>query len=141
MSRYVIDTSVAIKWFLPLKAEESHVSKALQILNHVLVGEIECYQPPHFIAEVIGVLTRLRPEQAAENLTDLLNMDFHRIETSESYATACSLSIELNHHTFDTLFHAVALETPGTIFITADENYYRKAQGLGRILLLKDYTE
>lgn len=41
MTRYVIDTSVAIKWFLPLKAEESHVSKALQILNHVLVGEIQ----------------------------------------------------------------------------------------------------
>jgi predicted nucleic acid-binding protein len=141
MSRFVIDTSVAIKWFLPLKAEENHVSKALQILNLFLVGEVECYQPPHFIAEVIGVLTRLRPEQAAENLTDLLNMDFHRVETSKSYATACSLSIALNHHTFDTLFHAVALETPGTIFITADEKYYRKAQSLGRILLLQDYRE
>ncbi len=141
MTRYVIDTSVAIKWFLPLKAEESHVEEALQILNRVLVGEIECYQPPHFITEVIGVLTRLRPEKAAENLTDLLNMDFHRVETSKSYATACSLSIELNHHTFDTLFHAVALETQGTTLITADEKYYRKAQSLGRNLLLKDYTE
>ncbi|MDO9162634.1 MAG: type II toxin-antitoxin system VapC family toxin [Methylococcaceae bacterium] len=141
MSRFVIDTSVAIKWFLPLKAEETHVSEALQILDQVLVGAIECYQPPHFIAEVIGVLTRLRPEQAAENLTDLLNMDFHRVETSKSYATACSLSIALNHHTFDTLFHAVALETPETIFITADEKYYRKAQSLGRIMLLQDYRE
>ncbi|MBS3952113.1 MAG: type II toxin-antitoxin system VapC family toxin [Methylomicrobium sp.] len=141
MTRYVIDTSVAIKWFLPLKAEERHVQEALQILDRVLVGEIECYQPPHFITEVIGVLTRLRPEKAGENLTDLLNMDFHRVETSKSYATACSLSIELNHHTFDTLFHAVALETPGTTLITADEKYYRKAQSLGRILLLQDYRE
>jgi predicted nucleic acid-binding protein len=139
MTRYVIDTSVAIKWFLPLKAEESNVTEALQILDRVLVGEIECYQPPHFITEVIGVLTRLRPQKAAENLTDLLNMDFHRVETSKSYATACSLSIELNHHTFDTLFHAVAIETQGATFITADEKYYRKAQTLGRILLLQDY--
>lgn len=77
MTRYVIDTSVTVKWFLPLKADESHLEEALQILNRILVGEIECYQPPHFITEVIGVLARLRPEKAAENLTDLLNMDFH----------------------------------------------------------------
>lgn len=37
--------------------------------------------------------------------------------------------------------HAVALETQGETFITADEIYYRKAQSLGRILLLQDYRE
>ena len=126
MNRYVIDTSVAIKWFLPLKAEEDNVTEALQILDRFLIGDIECYQPPHFIAEVLGVLTRLRPEKAAANLTDLLNMDFHRVETSSCYARACALSVELNHHTFDTLFHAVALEIPETTLVTADEKYYRK---------------
>lgn len=140
MTRYVIDTSVVIKWFLPLKAEEGNVEEALHLLEQFLMGEIECYQPPHFIPEVLGVLTRLVPETAAENLTDLLNMDFHRVETARSYATACALSIELNHHTFDTLFHAVALETPGVTFITADEKYYRKAQSVGQILLLQDYS-
>ncbi len=55
--------------------------------------------------------------------------------------TARTLPIEPNHHTFDTLFHAVALETQGTTPITADKKYYRKAQGLGRILLLQDYLE
>ena len=141
MTRHVIDTSVVIKWFLPLKAEENNVKEALTILDKFLVGNIECYQPPHFIAEVVGVLSRLRPEKAAENLSDLLNMDFHRVESSKSYATACSLSIALNHHTFDTLFHAVALETPHTTLITADALYYRKAKHLGCIVLLQDYCE
>jgi len=139
--RYVIDTSVAIKWFLPNKPEESHVNQAILILNLFFAGEVECYQPPHFFAEVIGVLIRLRPESAAENLTDLLNMDFYRVETPQSYTTACSLSVELKHHTFDTLFHAVALETSGATFITADEVYYRKARNLGQILLLQDFRE
>ena len=34
-----------------------------------------------------------------------------------------------------------ALNTPGATLITADMAYYRKAEGSGRILLLKDYTE
>ena len=141
MTRYVIDANVAIKWFVPLRTEEDHRSQALHILNLLLDGEIECYQPPHFIAEVIGVLTRLRPEKAAISLTDLLNMEFHRVETAKIYATACSLSIQLKHHIFDTLYHAVALETSGAIFVTADEAYYRKAQGLGRILILQDFIK
>jgi len=140
MTRYVIDANVAIKWFLPFRAEENHLNQALQILALLSDGEIECYQPPHFIAEVIGVLARLRPDYANESLTDLLNLDFQCIETAESYATACSLAIELKHHLFDTLYHAVALETTGAILITADEVYYRKAQGYGRILLLQDYA-
>jgi hypothetical protein len=48
--------------------------------------------------------------------------------------------MQLKHHLFDTLYHAVALQTSGATFITADAAYYRKAQGLGRVLLLKDFT-
>ncbi|MFA6094977.1 MAG: type II toxin-antitoxin system VapC family toxin [Candidatus Paceibacterota bacterium] len=140
MTRYVIDANVAIKWFLPLRPEEDHVSQALQLFKLVQEGGIKCYQPPHFIAEVIAVLTRLRPKQAADSLTDLLNIRFHRVETTEIYAKACSLSIEFNHHLFDTLYHAVAIETSGATFITADETYYRKAQRLGHIVLLQNYA-
>lgn len=140
MTRCVIDASVAIKWFLPLRAEESHLNEALHIFNLFLQGEIACYQPPHFTSEMIGALTRLRPEKASANLTDLLNMDFHQVETAQVYATACELSLRLKHHTFDTLYHAVALNTPATTLITSDENYYRKAQGMGHIVRLQDYA-
>lgn len=141
MKQCVIDASVAIKWFLPLRMEENHLSQAMQLLKLFLQEEIACYQPPHFTAEMIGVLSRLRPEKAADNLTDLLNMEFQRVETPEVYAAACELSIRLKHHTFDTLYHAVAINTTGAILITADEAYYRKAQGIGQIMRLQDYTE
>jgi predicted nucleic acid-binding protein len=57
----------------------------------------------------------------------------------EIYRTAIRLSVELNHHLFDTLYHAVALNSLDITLITADDAYYRKAQGMGQILRLQDY--
>jgi hypothetical protein len=37
--------------------------------------------------------------------------------------------------------NAVALHNLGARLITADETYYRKAQGAGRFMRLQDYTE
>lgn len=52
---------------------------------------------------------------------------------------ACRLSIELNHHLFDTLYHAVALETADTVLVTADWHYLDKARHLGRIISLEEW--
>ncbi|MEI6746026.1 MAG: type II toxin-antitoxin system VapC family toxin [Methylococcaceae bacterium] len=140
MNRYVIDASVAIKWFVP-RAEEDNLEQAMAILDLLSQGKIVCYQPSHFITEVIAVLSRLCPEKASDDLIDLLNMDFHTVESTKIYVTACELSIQLNHHTFDTLYHAVALKTLDTTLITADEAYYRKAKNLDAIMLLQDFIE
>ena len=51
---------------------------------------------------------------------------------------AIQLAADLNHHLFDTLYHATAIATQG-IFITADQRYYRKAEPLGDILQLQDW--
>ncbi len=94
--------------------------------------------PPHFIAEVAAVLSREKPDDAKADLADLLNMEFQRVESSASYATACDLAIRLNHHLFDTLYHAVALHEPNATLITADRRYYDKAKSIGQITLLGD---
>lgn len=57
------------------------------------------------------------------------------------YEQACHLSVELNHHLFDTLYHAVALQTPDTVFITTDSQYFRKAVKLGHIIELKNFPQ
>jgi hypothetical protein len=88
-------------------------------LNHPLygidAGQINLVQPPHFIAEVAN--------------------------EPEFYATAINLAARYQHHFFDTFYHAVALNTLGATLITADTAYSQKANGSGRILQLKDYTE
>jgi predicted nucleic acid-binding protein len=49
------------------------------------------------------------------------------------------LSIELNHHLFDTLYHAVALHTD-SVLVTADAQYLNKAAKLGNIVSLADWV-
>ena len=52
---------------------------------------------------------------------------------------AADLSISLNHHLFDTLYHAVALEEGATL-VTADAVYFGKAKDLGGIQRLADFV-
>lgn len=49
-------------------------------------------------------------------------------------------SMRYQHHLFDTLYHAVALHTPGAVLITADARYYAKARLEGQISLLEDFS-
>jgi len=138
MIRYVVDASVAIKWFC--QTDEDHLELAIALLRANRVGEVVFFQPPHFIAEVAAVLARKKPNEAQEDLSDLLNFDLQWVENSRVYATACDLAIRLNHHLFDTLYHAVALHAPDATLITADRRYFDKARPIGQILWLGDLS-
>lgn len=133
-----VDASVAIKWFFRDRPDEVDAQQALQILAAVDAEKVQLRQPPHFIAEVAAVLSREKPDDARADLADLLNMEFQRVESSAIYATACDLATRLNHHLFDTLYHAVALHEPDATLITADRRYYDKAKSIGQITLLGD---
>ena len=136
----VVDASVAIKWFFQSRDNETDCDLALTILESVDAGRIQLLQPPHFIAEVAAVLAREKPDEAQDDLFDLLCVECHIAQGPEIYTTAIDLSIRFRHHLFDTLCHAVALYTPGSKLITADKAYYRKAQGVGRLVRLQDYA-
>ena len=129
--KIVVDASVALKWFL--QNNEDHCDKAIALLM-----DYPLIQPPHFIAEIAAVLARKKPIEADQDLADLLEIEMAIADEPTIYQQAARLSIDLNHHLFDTLYHAVALETNGAILITADNEYYEKAKHLGRIKLLAD---
>lgn len=57
-----------------------------------------------------------------------------------AYARAISLATQLDHHLFDTLYHALALETPSAVFVTADRRYFDKARHRGQIAWLPDFV-
>jgi predicted nucleic acid-binding protein len=137
----VVDASVALKWFFRSRDNEADCDLALAILACVDEGRVQLLQPPHFIAEVAAVLAREKPAEAGNDLLDLLNIESRFSYESEIYATAIDLSVRYRHHLFDTLYNAVALHILGAKLITADETYYRKAQGVGRIMRLQDYIE
>ena len=137
--RVVIDASVAVKWFIPDPALEPNHDKAIVLLQAVIEGRLVANQPIHYLPEIAAVLARIAPERAAEAVGLAQALELSIIDEPDILQRATQLAIDLNHHLFDTLYHAVALATDG-ILITADERYYRKAQQLGNIQQLADWT-
>lgn len=138
--KVVVDASVALKWFLSDALLEDHTDTALAIFEAAVLGQIQLVQPVHFVAEVAAVLARVKPADAPSDLLDLLAIERSTVESAEVYAKAVALATQLNHHLFDTLYHALALKTAGAVFVTADRRYFDKAQHLGQILWLPDFV-
>jgi predicted nucleic acid-binding protein len=134
----VADASVALKWFFRTRAAEADVEPALAILNGVLEGRVELLEPPHFVAEVAAVLVRESPRTAVVGLRDLLAIETRVVADESIYEAAMALSERHKLHLFDTLYHALALATPGARFVTADEAYWRKTRSEGAIVRLAD---
>jgi predicted nucleic acid-binding protein len=68
-----------------------------------------------------------------QNLQDLRALGFASRDDERVYWRAMQLSKQLEHHLFDTLYHALALETEDAVLVTADAAYCRKAAALGRL--------
>ena len=137
----VVDASVAIKWFVFESPDEGDTDAALELLRAYRDDRIELYQPPTWQAEVLAVLARIVPDKAEQHTWKLLAFDHAEASGSSVYLKAVQLSIQLNHHLFDTIYHAAALTHPSATLITADEKYRIRADYLGRVLSLKRWVE
>ena len=138
MIKLVVDASVAVKWFVRDTNEEKDVTSAVDILIDIGKNNIELIQPPHWMAEVIAVLARLEPD-LTDDAIDLLDaMEIPTSAESNVYKLASHLATELNHHLFDTLYHALALHE-NAMLITADHRYFRKSINRGSICMLADF--
>jgi len=137
----VVDASVAVKWFVVGEQldQEDHVSQALELLQSCAAGQVDLLAPPHFLAEVAAVLARLAPERAERHTAQLSAMDITWAGRDKALPRAVTLAHTLNHHLFDTLYHALALDTPGAVLVTADRRYFEKARHLGQIEWLADF--
>ena len=133
----VLDASVVVKVLLP--EGEPDADHAEGLWRHVRDGRVAVRQPAHWLAEVGAVLARLSPGTVARDVRDLHRMELPVVDGASVYETASRLAVDLDHHLFDTLYHAVALASDGATLVTADERYYRKAQGVGRVIRLAEY--
>jgi predicted nucleic acid-binding protein len=138
--RAVADASVVVKWFVPDADDEPDMAQALTVLAQVRSGEIVLCQPPHWMAEVVAVIARVRPAIVTATVDLLDAMELDTDAGVDIYKRAAALAEQHDHHLFDTLYHAVALERDA-ILVTADERYWRKARRTGRILLLAQWSE
>lgn len=137
--RLVVDASVAVKWAIRDPLIEHDVDKAVALLRAIRARTIEAIEPPHWTAEIIAVIARARPQRVALMLGILSTLPVKDVMRVNCYRTAADISVNLDHHLFDTLYHAVALEEGATL-VTADEAYFVKAKGLGSIMPLADFS-
>ncbi len=110
------------------------------MLEAIKNGAVNIIQPPHWLAEVMAVIVRLNSKIARETVELLNTMEFPIVDIPEIYHTACQLAQRYQHHLFDTLYHAVAINNPHTQLITADEKYYKKSYKEGAIIRLADFS-
>ena len=131
----VIDASVTIKWFVPDDGTEEDAKKAIQIFKAIQKSTLSTVQPVHWHVEVIAVLSRIQTKECDRSIQLLDILEFPVCDSLEIYQLASEIAIKLDHHLFETLYHAVALKQQATL-ITADKKYYHKAKEFGNIVLL-----
>jgi predicted nucleic acid-binding protein len=136
--KLVVDASVAIKWFVGA-IDEQHMAQADAVAAAIEGRETELFAPVHWTAEVIAVLARRDSRLVDRALLALDDMSPTLIHGVATLRRAAELSITLDHHLFDTLYHAVALQEEATL-VTADAVYFAKAKDLGGIQLLADFA-
>ena len=137
--RLVVDASVVVKWLFANPEREEHTELATTVMSSVVRQEVPAVQPVHWLAEVGAVLARSAPAKAEQDIVLLSALGLAVQDGPEILKRACRLSIDLNHHLFDTLYHAVALETE-SFLVTADEHYLFKARDTRSIMRLDEWT-
>ena len=135
--KWVLDASVALKWFFADRVDEPLVAPAIGLLQRFQTGEDRFLCPPHFRAEMAAVLARESPDTANDSVNDLLTMTWETTADEAVYRRAIALANALDHHLFDTLYHAVAL-VHGATLVTADAKYFKKAKTLNSVVWLND---
>jgi predicted nucleic acid-binding protein len=132
----VVDASVVLKWLFQDPGAERDTELASELMRRVLHGDEEILQPVHWLAEVSAVLARLSPATASQDIEMLHALELPVRDDVTAFKRASELAIQLNQHVFDTLYHAVALETDGALLVTADHRYLRVTAGYSAVVPL-----
>ncbi|MGQ0594619.1 MAG: type II toxin-antitoxin system VapC family toxin [Gammaproteobacteria bacterium] len=134
MSRWVVDASVAVKWFLP----EVQSAEAVRLLR----DDYLLFAPDLIFAEFGNVLwKKWRRKEIEADVARRILEDFRRfpleVHSSETLlAAAWTIAEELHRTMYDSLYLALA-ESKGYRLVTADHKLYNslKDSRLGPMLL------
>lgn len=137
----VVDASVVVKWLVRDPVREDDTERATRLMQWILEGKEPVVQPIHWLVEVAAVLARLSPDTVEEDVLMLQGLELPIEPSPAVLSRGCKLAVELAQHLFDALYHAVALETPDAILVTADDRYFRAGRPHGSILPLSGWTE
>lgn len=134
---YVLDASVILKWFLKDEIDEI---KAVSFKERFVQGKIEIIVPSLVYYEVLNIISLKVPKEASKIFSLLQMLKMTEVKLSSDLIRR---AIDLVQKTagiafYDAVYHALAIET-GSVFVTADEKYFKKARKSKYIKFLSEF--
>jgi predicted nucleic acid-binding protein len=141
VSRYVVDASLAIKWFIP----EIHSEAALQARRsraRLHVPALMTLELGNVLAKKIrrGELTRAEGDVI---LKELKHLPLQRHADERLFPAAYQLALDIQRSVYDCLYLALAEAVDGAM-ITADHKFYLSLRGGSygkRVLWVEDLPQ
>jgi len=134
---YVVDASVALKWYV--QRGESDVAKAFALLDAYDREQCVLGAPELLFWEVANALAlghRLKLDAVSEALAHLRSVDLQlRSLQWTTLQRAVEIAATTDATVYDAYYLALALET-GSVLVTADEKFLRKARRYAGIVSL-----
>lgn len=126
---YVVDASVAIKWF----SEEENTDKAIEIRNKFFKGICEIAAPDLILYEVSNAL-RFNPNFNEDDVIEAVNSLFDMgisiiVPTPRVVKSSINMAFRYKTTIYDAFYVALANEI-GFKFVTADSKLYQKIKDL-----------
>ena len=121
MKKFVVDASVAVKWFV----SEIHSDVALRLLEPDLIISAPDLIGPE-IANTIWKKVRrqeLTPAEATEILNAFENIGVEIYPSAVLLSSAFELAVALDRTVYDSLYLALAVAQDG-VLVTADQRFY-----------------
>lgn len=125
MTLFVLDASVAAKWFLSAKHERL-TAEALALFRQYMRGEVRFIVPDLFWAELASAfwkairLGRFDQSSAQEALSHLTSCDLPVYSTAPLLDRAFHIANAFDRSVYDSLYVALAVQSSAPL-ITADE--------------------
>ncbi len=139
MKEFVLDTSVALKWFSEFG--ESDLDQALQLREDLLNGSVFFTVPELLFYEIANALRynprfSLKDVQGAIRSVLDMGLDVRTVE-QETLREVINLAFKYNSTVYDTYFLALSTRE-GKPLITADYKFTEKLRGVRGIIRLTD---
>jgi len=140
MNRYVLDTSVVVKWFT--EYNEDDIDAAISLREDILEGRISIVIPDLLFYELSNALrynSAFDRKDVKDALQSIMDMEFDVREVNDEVLNnAVSIAFKYNVTVYDAYFLSLAIKE-NIPYMTADYKFIKRLKRLKNIILLSDY--
>ena len=139
--RYVVDTSIVVKWYSKIGEEDAE--KADRLINDHIKGECLLVSSPLVLYELSNALRfnpNLNKEDVVRAIKGFLGLEIELLDFEEVFEETLEIAFQKGITAYDAVY--VALSRIHQIpLITADYRLFEKIKGLPLVISLKEMPD